>query len=398
MSLRRKYWRGRNFRRAVSIEELRQIALRRTPNFEFEYVEGGAEDERTLNWNRAALDAIRFIPNTLVNTSGRSQHITLFGRESPSPLIIAPTGLNGVLRGRGDILLARAAAKAGIPFTLSTLSNVRLAQVAEEAGGRLWMQLYMMRVREITNDIVTRAERAGYEALVATSDANVFGLREWDRRNYRKPAKLTFRNLIDVACHPRWVWDVMVPHGLPRFENIVDFAPPEYRDAGGGVRFVPRLFAPDISWDDIARLRDAWPRKLIVKGILSVADAKRAAELGCDGIVLTNHGGRQLDSCVAPIEVLPDIARAVGDRLTVIVDSGFRRGTDVVKAIALGAHAVMIGRATLYGLAAGGQDGVSHALHLLTSEIDRVLGQLGCRSLAEVGPHLLVQPGMHLAN
>lgn len=398
MSLRRKYFRGRNLRRAVSIEDLRQIALRRTPTFAFEYVEGGAENETTLHWNRAAFDAIRFVPSTLVDTSSRHQRITLFGRESPSPLIVAPTGLNGVLRHDGDLALARAAAKAGIPFTLSTLSNVRLARVADEAGGRLWMQLYVLKGGEITRDILTRADRAGYEALVVTSDANVFGLREWDRRNYRRPGKLTFRNLLDVACHPRWTWDVMVPHGLPRFENILDFAPPEYRSATGGVRFVPRLFAPDISWDDVARLRDAWPRKLLVKGILNIADAKRAADIGCDGIVLTNHGGRQLDGCVAPIEVLPDIANAVGDRLTVIVDGGFRRGTDVVKAMALGAHAVMIGRATLYGLAAAGEAGVSHALHLLTGEIDRVLGQLGCRSLADVGPHLLVQPVMRLAN
>ncbi len=366
------------------------MARRRTPNFAFEYVEGGAEDEATLRWNRAALDAIRFIPSTLVDTSARHQRINLLGRDSPSPLIIAPTGLNGVLRHRGDVALARAASAAGIPFTLSTVSNVRLDEVAREAGGRLWMQLYLMKNREIARDIVTRAERAGYEALVLTSDANVFGLREWDRRSYRKPGHLTLRNLIDVALHPRWVLNVMVPHGLPRFENIVDFTPPEFRGARGGVRYVPRLFAPDISWDDVARLREMWPRKLIVKGVLNAADAKRAAELGCDGVVVTNHGGRQLDGCVAPIEVLPAIARAAGARLAVIVDGGFRRGTDVVKAIALGAHAVMIGRATLYGLAAGGQDGVSHALTLLTSEIDRVLGQLGCRSLADIGPHLLV--------
>jgi (S)-mandelate dehydrogenase len=393
MSQRRKFYRGRDFRRAISIAELRQIALKRTPHFAFEYVEGGAEDETTLKRNRAALDAIRFIPNTLIDTSARHQRVKLFGREIPTPLVIAPTGLNGVTRYRGDVALARAAAAAGIPFTLSTVSNVRIAEVAEHARGRLWMQLYLMKQRAISNDIVTRAERAGYEALVVTSDANVFGLREWDRRNYRKPGHLTFGNLIDVALHPRWVLDVMMPHGLPRFENIMDFAPPEFQGARGGVRYVPRLFAPDISWDDVARLRDTWPRKLIVKGILNVADAERAAELGCDGIVITNHGGRQLDSCVAPIEVLPDIARAVGARLTVIVDSGFRRGGDVVKAIALGAHAVMIGRATLYGLAAGGEAGVSHALMLLTSEIDRVLGQLGCRSLADVGPHVLVREG-----
>jgi (S)-mandelate dehydrogenase len=192
--------------------------------------------------------------------------------------------------------------------------------------------------------------------------------------------------------HPRWLLDVMIPHGIPLFENIVEFAPPEYRTAAGGVRYVPRLFAPDISWDDVKRLRDMWPRKLIVKGILNATDAILAADLGCDGIIVTNHGGRQLDSCVAGIEVLPEIVRAVGSRMTVIVDGGFRRGTDVVKAMALGAHAVMLGRATLYGLAAGGEAGVSHAITILTSEIDRVLGQLGCRSFAEVGPHLLVEP------
>src|SRR5258706_4300342 len=176
MSLRRKFYRGRDFRRATSIEELRQMALRRTPTFAFEYVEGGAEDEATLRWNRAALNAIHFIPSTLVDTSARHQRINLFGRDSPAPLVIAPTGLNGVVRHRGDVALARAAAAARIPFTLSTVSNVRIDEVAREAGGRLWMQLYLMKNREIARDIVTRAERAGYEALVLTSDANVFGL------------------------------------------------------------------------------------------------------------------------------------------------------------------------------------------------------------------------------
>lgn len=391
MSLRRKFYSGRDFRRAITIDDLQAMAHRRIPTFAMEYVEGGSETEASLRRNRDAFAAIRLVPGALVDTSARNQRITLFGRESASPLIIAPTGLNGVTRRRGDVMLARAAAAAGVPFTLSTVSNMRLADVAAEAGDRLWMQLYIMKNRDIARDIVTRAERAGYEALVFTSDANVFGLREWDQRNYRAPAKLTWRNMIDVALHPRWFFDVMVPNGLPRFENIVDFTPPEFQGARAGVRYVPSLFAPDISWNDVTWLRDLWPRKLLVKGILNVADAERAAELGCDGIVLTNHGGRQLDSCVAPIEVLPDIVHAVGDRLTVIVDSGFRRGTDVVKAMALGAHAVMIGRATLYGLAAGGEAGVSHALKILTSEIDRVLGQLGCRSFAEVDSHLLVR-------
>jgi (S)-mandelate dehydrogenase len=391
MPLRRKRYSGRDFGHVLDIEDLREIARRRVPAFAFEYVEGGAEDEATLRWNRAALESIRFVPNTLVDTSSRHQRITLFGHQSSSPLIIAPTGLNGMLRHRGDVALARAAAAAGIPFNLSTVSNVRLEEVAAEAGGRLWMQLYIMKDREIARHIVTRADEAGYEALVFTSDANVFGRREWDQRSYRGPGQLSLRNIFDVACHPRWLLDVIIPHGVPRFENIIEFMPSEARTARGGVAFVPRLFAPDLSWDDVAWLRKMWPRKLIVKGILNVKDARHAAELGCDGIVVTNHGGRQLDSCVSPVEVLPVIAEAVGERLTIIVDSGFRRGIDIVKAMALGANAVMIGRAPLYGLAAGGEAGVRHALALLTGEIDRVLGQLGCQSLADVGPHLLVR-------
>jgi (S)-mandelate dehydrogenase len=314
----------------------------------------------------------------------------LFGQEINSPLIIAPTGLNGMLWKNGDAALARAAHAANLPFTLSTVSNVLLEELASQATGRLWMQLYVVKDRSSARDIAQRAEQAGYEALVFTTDANVFGNREWDRRNYRALGKLTWRNVFDVACHPRWAMNVLLPHA-PRFENILRYLPPEGHSARGGVVSVPRLFAPDINWDDVKWLREAWPRKLILKGVLSVDDAKRAAEYGCDGIVVTNHGGRQLDGCVSPMEVLPQIAAEVRDRMTVIVDSGFRRGTDVIKAIALGAHAVMLGRATLYGLAAGGERGVKRALSLLTTEIDRTLGQLGCRSLADVGSHLLVK-------
>jgi (S)-mandelate dehydrogenase len=389
MSLNRKFYSGSDCRRTLSIEELRHVARRRVPNFAFEYVEGGAEDERALRRNINAFESIRLVPNTLVDTSSRHQRTTLFGHELKSPLIIAPTGLNGMLSHRGDVALARAAAAVGIPFSLSTLSNVRLEDVAMEVGGNLWMQLYVMNDRNITHDIVTRADNAGYEALIFTADANVFGYREWDRRNYRQPGKLTLRNLIDVALHPRWISNVLIPNGVPRFENIIDFMPPEAQTAQGGVAFVPRLFEPKISWDDVSWLRETWSRKLIVKGILNVADAKRAADLDCDGIVVSNHGGRQLDSAVSPIEVLLEITQAVGDRMVVLVDSGFRRGTDVVKAIAMGASGVMIGRPVLYGLAAGGEAGVSHALTILTDEIDRALGQTGCRSLADLNPQML---------
>ena len=389
----RQLYGGSDYRRALNIEELRAIARRRLPHFAFEYVDGGAEDEVTMRWNRAVFDTMRLVPATLVDTTGRHQGISLFGKESASPLIIAPTGLNGMLRHRADVALARAAATAGIPFTLSTVSNVRLEEVAAEAGARLWLQLYVVDHMDMVGRLIERADRAGCEALVFTTDANVFGHREWDKRSYYAPGKLTFSSKLDVLRHLRWLFDVALPHGIPRFENIIEFLPPEAQSASAGVTVIPKLFRPSITWDDVARLRDKWPRKLIVKGILSAADAERAASLGVDGIVLSNHGGRQLEACVSAMEVLPDIARALGDRLTLIVDGGFRRGTDVVKAMALGAHAVMIGRPVLYGVAAGGEAGASHALKLLGSEIDRVLGQLGCRSWKDVGTHLLVTNG-----
>jgi (S)-mandelate dehydrogenase len=328
------------------------------------------------------------VPRTLVNTEGRHARTTLFGREHALPLVIAPTGLNGMLTAGADVKLARAAARAGIPFTLSTVANARPDAVAA-SGAALWMQLYWFREPAIAADVVRRADQAGCEALVFTTDANVFGHREWDRRSYRAPGVLTLRTLLDVARHPRWIWDVMVPHGLPRFVNVADFLPPEARSAKAGVTRIPALFAPTIDWDNVARLRDSWPRRLLIKGILAAEDVERAVALGCDGVVLSNHGGRQLDSSLAALEVLPEIARAFGTRTAILVDGGFRRGSDIAKAIALGAHAVMIGRATLYGVAAGGEAGASHAIEILRSELDRVLGQLGCRSLAELGPAML---------
>ncbi|MCF6262670.1 MAG: alpha-hydroxy-acid oxidizing protein [Xanthomonadales bacterium] len=391
MSLLRTLYRGKDYRRALSIEELRLIGQRRIPNFSFEYVEGGAETETALRRNIDVFNRYSFKPSTLVNTEGRTSDIQLFGKPSPSPLLISPTGLNGLLHHRGDIALAKAAANAGIPFCLSTVSNATLEDVAVEAGGRLWMQLYMMNDRNIARDIITRAEKAGYEALIFTTDANVFGRREWDLRNYRQPGKLSLRNILDIALHPRWVADVLIPNGIPLFENVLEYLPPQMRTVKGGVASLPGMLAPDISWGDLRWIRDMWPRKLILKGVLNVADAKQAASLGCDGVILTNHGGRQLDSCVTPIEVLAEIRQAVGEQLTILIDSGFRRGSDVLKAIALGADAVMIGRPTLYGLAAGGQPGVEHALALLNEEIDRVLGQLGCRSVQQLNPKMLVK-------
>ena len=252
------------------------------------------------------------------------------------------------------------------------------------------MQLYQFANEELTRDIVHRAKDAEYEVLVFTTNSNVFGWREWDRRHFRAPGQLTRRSLAEVLLHPGWFFDVMISHGVPRLENVVDFFPPTARDTRSAISLVPKLFVPTITWQTVAKVRRLWPRKLVIKGILSVEDARRAADHGCDGIVLTNHGARHLDFVISPIEVLPEIAAAVGGQLAILIDGGFRRGSDVVKAIALGAHAVMVGRAPLDGLAAGGEAGVRRALGLLNDEIDRVMGQIGCVSLDDLGPQYLM--------
>src|SRR5260370_30878729 len=249
-----------------------------------------------------------------------------------------------------DLCLARAAARLDVPFCLSSVSNMRLEDIAKGAGGRLWMQLYVMQNRAMAEDIMRRADASGYEALVFTTDANVFGSREWDRRNYRAPGKPNLHALLDTLRHPRWLYQIVYRNGIPRLRNMESFLPPAAATAVGGSTILPQMFRATITWDDIAWIRNFWPRKLLIKGVLSVSDAQRAAYLGCDGIFLSNHGGRHRRSCAAPIDVLPQIAAAVGRRMTIIVDSGFRRGTAIGKALALGATAVLLGRAPLYRL------------------------------------------------
>jgi len=376
---------SRDIARALNIADLRDIARRRIPGFVYEYMEGGAEDEATVRGNREALERLRFVPRTLIDTSARHQRTAILGQPASAPLVIAPTGLNGLLHADGDVILARAAAKLGVPYTLSTVSTTRLEDVAQRAGGRLWMQLYVVKERAVARDIIQRAGAAGYEALVFTTDANVFGSREWDQRGYRRPGQPTLRAALDTLRHPRWLWEVMLRNGMPRFRNLEAFLPPSLTPMGAST-VIPRLFDATICWDDVAWIREQWGAKLLLKGVLSVADAERAAALGVDGVVISNHGGRQLDYCVAAIDVLPEFVAAVGGRLALLVDGGFRRGSDVVKGLALGAQAVMLARATLYGLIAGGEPGVERALAILTTEIDRVLGQLGCSSVADLNP------------
>jgi (S)-mandelate dehydrogenase len=363
---------------------LRGIARKRVPNFCFEYVEGGAEDELTLQRNRNVFAEIAFRPRSLIDVARRQLGVTLFGKPSAAPFIIGPTGFSGLLTHEGDLALAAAAAEAGIPFVLSNASTLSLEEVVRRAGGRVWMQVYMYRNREFVEKLARRAFDAGIEALVLTTDSAVFGKREWDLRNYARPLELDWRNLVDVARHPRWIFDVLVPHGMPRFANLGDLVKPGKDSVRGAAQALGRELDASLSWEHIRWLRDLWPNRLILKGLLGAEDAALAVAAGVDGIVLSNHGGRQLDGALSAIDVLPEVIDRVDSRLTVLVDGGFRRGADVVKAIALGADGVMLGRATSYGLAAGGKGGVARAIEILKSEIDRVLGLLGCAEVGEL--------------
>jgi len=379
---------------AYNIFDLREIAQRRLPKGIFEFVDRGSEDEVALRNNRSAFDRIKLKPRTLVDVSGRSQEITLFGHKHKMPIAIAPTGTAGLMWYHGEIELARAAAAAGIPFTLATGSMTAMETVAEQAGGRLWFQLYMWPDRSLSHKLVERAKAAGYEALVVTVDGAVSGNREYNLRNgFTIPFSFGRRNVTDVLMHPRWLLGVLTRYllttGMPRYENY----PSELRNRITAQPMGRSMMKNDsLNWDDLRALRKMWPHTLIVKGILHPQDAVLAADCGADGVIVSNHGGRNLDSSMAPIEVLPEIVDAAGKRITVIVDSGFRRGSDVVKALALGAKAVLIGRPTLYGTAAGGEAGAARAIAIFREEIDRVLALLGCRSVAELGQDCLVLP------
>jgi isopentenyl diphosphate isomerase/L-lactate dehydrogenase-like FMN-dependent dehydrogenase len=377
---------------AYNIADLREMARRRLPKGVFEFVDRGTEDEVALRNNRAALERIRLKPRTLVNVSGRSQEVTLFGRKQPLPIVIGPTGTAGLLAHDGEIGVARAAAAAGIPFTVATNSMTSMETIAERAGGRLWFQLYMWSDRALSHQIVERAKAIGCEALMVTVDGAVNSNREYNKRNgFEIPIHFNARNIRDVLSRPRWFAQVflrrLLTSGMPRFENF----PPEVmnglmsRTLGKSV-----LKNESLNWGDVRALRKLWPGVLMVKGILHPEDAILAADSGADAVIVSNHGGRNLDSSMAPIDMLPEIVTAAGKRLTVMVDSGFRRGADVVKALALGASAVLIGRAPLYGVAAGGEAGAARAIEIFREEVDRVMALLGVPRMAELDSRYLL--------
>jgi isopentenyl diphosphate isomerase/L-lactate dehydrogenase-like FMN-dependent dehydrogenase len=375
-----------NVNEALNNHDMREMAKKRLPKWLFEFVDRGTEDEVALRNNRAAFERIKLKTQVLVNVSKRSQEITLFGKKHGMPLGIAPTGPAGMLYYKGELELARAAKAANIPFTLATGSQTSMEDVAKLVGGTLWFQLYMWSDVRMSHLLVERAKNAGFEALVVTVDGPVGTNREYNVRNgYTVPFRYTTKNTAAVLRRPGWLLNVIMRYwmsgGMPTRANFPEGMAEKFTHVSTAER---KTKNDSLSWDDFGVLRDMWPGKLLVKGILTPRDAEQAIAHGADGIIVSNHGGRNFDSSMAPIEALAPIVDAVGSRTTVIVDSGFRRGSDVVKALAIGAKLVMVGRATLWGTTVGGETGAARVINLYREEISRTLAYLGCCSISDL--------------
>jgi isopentenyl diphosphate isomerase/L-lactate dehydrogenase-like FMN-dependent dehydrogenase len=374
--------RSRGLSAALSVADLRRLAARRLPRAVFDFIDGGAGDEVTLRDNEAAFDAWQLVPRVAVDVSRRSTATDVVGRRSELPFWLAPTGLAGFFWPSGEIAAASAAAAAGIPFCLSTNSVASLERVAEAVpDGDRWFQLYFLKDRDWMTSLVSRAKAAGYRVLCMTVDLPVQGRRERDVRNaFTVPLRPRAATVLDLARRPRWVASALL--SPPRFGNFEGSAP----TAGftSVAQHVSSLFDPSVTWDDIARIRDLWQGPMVIKGILHPDDAEKAVALGAGAVIVSNHGGRQLDHVPAPITVLPEIVSAVGGRAQVILDGGVRRATDILKARALGASSCSIGRAFLWGLCAGGQEGVERAITILRDELDNAMTLLGTARIEDV--------------
>ena len=376
--------------KAYSIEDLRLQARRRLPRAVFDFIDGGAEDENTLRDNRAAFSRLRLAPKVLRDVSKIDTGTTILGAPSRLPIAVAPTGVVGFGWRGGDIAIARAAAACGIPYCLSTSATATIERIADAAPGRLWFQAYFFLDREFTFGLIERARNAGYETLMVTADLPVGGKRERDYRNdFSVPFRFTPRNMLDFASRPAWALDMLL-NGIPAMENLAGLAEPG-ADAAKLASSVGRNHDAALDWEVLKRVRDRWPGKLLVKGISRADDAERAVAAGCDGVVVSNHGGRQLDGAVASLDALPHVVRAVGGKASVLMDGGVRRGVDVVKALACGAQAVLVGRATLYGVCAAGEAGAMRALEILGDELVRAMQLCGARNVSEISPDLVVK-------
>ena len=367
--------------RCPSIRSLRAAAKARLPQPVFDFADGGAEDEVTLRRNEDAFRRWSFLPRPLEGASSRDQSVALFGQTLATPVIVGPTGLAGLFWPRGEIASARAAAAAGTVYCLSHGSVCSIEEVAEAHAGPRWMQVFVYRDRGFLRELAQRARDAGYQALVLTVDNQLLGKRERDLANgFTIPPRFTGRQWLGLAAKWRWGWSMRRELRTLTFGNYVRPGSSESLATLAGR--MGSLLDPGLNWDDVAQLRSEWQGPLLLKGILHPQEARRAIALGVDGLIVSNHGGRQLDGASSSLEALPAVVAAVEDRIPVLIDGGIRRGSDVVKAIALGARAVLVARPQLWGLAVAGEAGVAHVLATYRSEIDRVMGLLGAPSLA----------------
>lgn len=373
------------------IEDLRRVAKRKVPKMFYEYVDSGSWTESTYHSNSRDFQNIQFKQRILVDMTNRTLATKMVGQDVSMPVAIAPVGFTGMQRADGEILAARAAEQFGIPFTLSTMSICSIEDVADYTTQPFWFQLYVMRDREFMNNLIHRAKAAECSALVLTADLQVLGQRHRDIKNgLSAPPRPTIRNILDIALRPEWAMH-MLNTRRRTFGNIVGHAK-NVSDLSSLSSWTAEQFDPKLSWDDVARIQDLWGGKLIIKGVMTAEDADKAAQLGVDALVVSNHGGRQLDGAPSSISVLPEIVSTVGDRSEVWMDGGIRSGQDVLKAIALGAKGVLIGRAMAYGLGAYGEAGVLKALEIIYNEMDISMAFCGHTDIKQVGRDILASP------
>ena len=372
------------------VEDLRKQMQRRVPRMFYDYCESGSWTESTLDANETDLQAIKFRQRVAIDVSKRSTAMKMLGQDVPMPVALAPTGLTGMQHADGEILAAQAAEAFGVPFTLSTMSICSIEDVAANTSKPFWFQLYVMRDRNFIRNLVERAKAANCSALMITLDLQIMGQRHKDVRNgLSAPPKLTLGNIMDFATKPSWCLG-MLGTRRRQFRNIVGHVE-GVKDMSSLADWTTSQFDPRLSWEDVAEIRRMWDGKVILKGILDAEDAKQAVNVGADAIVVSNHGGRQLDGATSSITALPAIVDAVGDKPEVWMDGGIRTGQDVLRAVALGARGTLIGRAFLYGLGAGGRAGVTRVLEILHKELDLTMALCGRSNLSEVDDSILLK-------
>ncbi len=380
---------ARTLRKAVTIDDLRRVAKRRLPHGVFDYIDGGAEDERTLANNARGFERLEFRPNVLRDVSQLDTSTTLMGRTLPLPLVLAPTGYTRLTHSDGELSVARAAERAGLPYSLSTMSTRSIEEVAAASKGPLWFQVYTWKDRGLVRELVERAAAAGYEALWLTVDTAVLGRRERDvRRGFTVPPEIGLGTILDGIVHPAWTLD-FITHDPITFANVAHHEEHGANDAMAMADHVMKNFDQRLSWTDVEWLQSIWSGPILLKGIQTVDDALRAVDAGVQGIGLSNHGGRQLDDAPSPIELVEPVAQVVQGRASIICDGGVRRGSDIVKAIALGADACSIGRPYLYAMGAAGERGVDHVLRFFREGVERTMALTGRTTIAEIDRDLV---------